>query len=627
MNIIKSSQSEKPISLSARVYLLLPARVQRLLLLRAALARAAAAALLLATLNLRPVQADVGPFTLYNPLAVVTVGRFNKPAFADLDNDGDLDALVGAGNGNLHYFENTGSASSPAFAALQTNPFGLADVGSDSAPALADLDNDGDLDALVGAGDGDLHYFENTGSASSPAFAAPLTNPFGLANAGVYSIPALADLDNDGDLDAVVGAGGGDLHYFRNTGSPGSPVFAAALTNPFGLANIGYESAPTLADLDNDGDLDALIGDFYGTLRYFRNTGSPSSPAFAAPLTNPLGLADIGRYAVPAFTDLDNDGDFDVVVGEYYGRPVYFRNTGSANSPAFTAIRNSPFDLNEAISYSIPIFADLDGDGDLDALVGEYYGFLEYSENTGNANSPSFPTVEINPFGLGVGYNSAPALADLDDDGDLDALIGGLYGNLSYFENTGSASSPDFPASVTNPFGLANVGSYSIPTLADLDNDGDLDVLVGELYGDLHYFENTGSANSPTFAAAVINPFGLGNVGYHSAPALADLDGDGDLDALVGAEDGKLYYFENTGDPGNPAFAAAQTNPFGLADIGYHSAPTLTDLDGDGDLDVVVGEAAGSLIYFSDGPFQDNSPHQVYLPLIRKTTGNVTIAH
>ena len=103
--------------------------------------------------------------------------------------------FVGEQNGNTIFFENTGTASSPT---------------------LGDIDNDGDLDVLVGNYDGDMVFFENTGTASSPNFGSPQTNPFGLQAVVFYSSPTLADIDNDGDLDALVTDYASVTFFFEN---------------------------------------------------------------------------------------------------------------------------------------------------------------------------------------------------------------------------------------------------------------------------------------------------------------------------------------------------------------------------------------------------------------------------
>ena len=428
--------------------------------------------------------------------------------------------------------------SVPSFAATSTNPFGLADVGSAAAPTLADIDGDGDLDAFIGERYGDTLFFRNTGSATLPALAAPSTNPFGLAGVGFVAVPAFADIDGDGDLDAFVGNNAGNTIFFRNTGSAIAPAFAAASTNPFGLADVGVFAAPEFADIDGDGDLDAFIGERYGNTIFFRNTGSAIAPAFAAASTNPFGLADVGFVAAPALADIDGDGDLDAFVGNNDGNTFFFHNTGSAIAPAFAA--------------------------------------------------PS-----TNPFGLaGVGSVATPAFADIDGDGDLDAFIGNNEGNTIFFRNDATVFPTVFNGTTTNPFGLAGVGSFAAPAFADIDGDGDLDALIGDEFGSMFFFRNTGSATAPAFAAASANPFGLADVGDLATPAFADIDGDGDLDVFVGNESSYIIFFRNTGSAIAPAFAAPSTNAFGLSDEGFLALPTFADIDGDGDLDVFIGKPA-----------------------------------
>ena len=494
---------------------------------------------------------------LLEPFGIRDVGVRATPSFADLDGDGDLDALVGEADGNVVFFANTGTASAPAFAAPATNPFGLADVGAGAAPSLADLDGDGDLDALVGEADGNVVFFANTGTASAPAFALPVTNPFGLADVGAVSFPAFADLDGDGDLDALVGELTGAMLFFANTGSPAAPAFAPPLTNPFGLGNLGMYVSPTLADLDGDGDLDALVGEVAGSSFFLENTGTANAPAFAAALTNPFGLAVVGSLPSPALADLDGDRDLDAVVGGFEGLSVLFANTGTAVAPAFlTPIR---FAVG---AYAEPDFADLDGDGDLDALVGDQDGNVNLFVNSGSASKPAFAAPSVNPFGLAdSGYLVAPAFVDIDGDGDLDAFVGALSGNTFFFANLGSPGAPAFASPLTNPFGLADVGDYSSPALADLDGDGDLDALIGNHLGQVLGFVNTGSASLPAFAAPAVGPFGLTGLGQLAAPAFADVDGDGDLDAFVGNSDGDTLFLTNFGASTAPVFLPPSRTP------------------------------------------------------------------
>ena len=568
----------------------------------------AATALFLLQLYAMPMKAQAASTPVFsapnltNAFGLDDVGDYSSPAFADLDGDGDLDMIGGNSDGYLVYFENTGSSSAPAFAAAIENPFGLDDVGDYSSPAFADLDGDGDLDLISGNSDGYLVYFENTGSSSAPAFAAAIENPFGLTYVENRSSPTFADLNGDGDFDLISGQDNGDLIYFENTGSSSAPAFATAIENPFGLVDIGDYSSPVFADLNGDGDLDLISGDGEGDFYYLENTGSSSAPAFAAAVPNSFGLANIGDYSIPAFTDLDGDGDLDLIGGERDGTFTYIENTGSSNAPAFVVPTPNPFGFADVGSYSFPAFVDLDGDGDIDLIIGERYGNFLYFENTDSSSGPAFAASSTNPFGLGnIGqFFSSPAFVDLDGDDDLDLISGGTHGNFIYFENTGSSSAPAFTSAIENPFGFADVGSNSIPVFADLDGDSDLDLISGEAYGNFFYLENTGSSSAPAFAPATTDPFGFTDVGRWSSPAFADLDNDGDLDMISGNTDGNFIYFENTGSSSAPAFASVTTNPFGFADIGSRSVPTFADLDGDADLDVLSGGAYGNFYYFEN---------------------------
>ena len=322
------------------------------------------------------------------------MGSYSTPSFADLDGDGDLDAVVGGNNGTLHYFANTTPHQPAPDFAEQTgaaNPFDGVDVGNFSTPSFADLDGDGDLDALVGENGGTLRYFENTGSAIAPAFTerTGAANPFDGVDVAFNSSPSFADLDGDGDLDAVIGAQDGTLHYFQNTGSAIVPAFTeqTGAANPFSFVDVGTRSTPSFVDLDGDGDLDAVVGEEYGTLHYFENTGSAVAPAFTelTGAANPFDGVDVGFNARPSFADLDGDGDLDAVVGQATV-PCAISRTPARPSHRRSANAPAPPTRSTASIVDLlskPSFADLDGDGHLDLVVGERYGALHYFKNTG----------------------------------------------------------------------------------------------------------------------------------------------------------------------------------------------------------------------------------------------------
>ena len=278
----------------------------------------------------------------------------------------------------------------------------------------------------------------------------------------------------------------------------------------------------------------------------FNNLSSAQS--FAPYLQNPYGLTPVTYIAFPSFADLDGDGDKDLLVSEYLGVMQYFENIGTNTNPQFTTPVANPFGLVSIIDGS-PSFADLDNDGDMDLLVGDYPGNMHYFENTGTSTNPQFAAPQENPFGLIELYYAFPAFADIDNDGDLDLLVGQMD-NMQYFENTGTASNPQFTVSAENPWGLVPVNELAYPAFADLDNDGDMDLLVGEYSGSMQYFENTRSSYAAQFAAPVENPFGLTSVYENAFPAFTDLDSDGDMDLLVGDYTGSMFYFRNTSDIG-----------------------------------------------------------------------------
>ena len=254
---------------------------------------------------------------------------------------------------------------------------------------------------------------------------------------------------------------------------------------------------------------------------------------------NPLDGVDVGTYSIPTFEDIDRDGDLDAFIGTF-GSVKHYENDGTGTFTGNTA--DNPLSVATG-SYLAPTFEDIDRDGDLDAFIGNDDGSIKYYENDG-----------IGTFTLNAGANTlsssniavTPAFADIDRDGDLDAFIGNNGSIIKYYENDGNGT---FTENTTdNPFDGVDVGSYSTPTFADIDRDGDLDAFIGNYDGTIKYYENDGNG---TFTENTIdNPFDGVDVGYFSAPTFADIDRDGDLDAFIGNSEGTIKYYENAPTPG-----------------------------------------------------------------------------
>ncbi|NIR51583.1 T9SS type A sorting domain-containing protein [candidate division KSB1 bacterium] len=460
------------------------------------------------------------------------------PTFADIDEDGDSDLFFGDEEGRIHFFRNVGSASAFDFT-LETNRFFEIDVGGDSAPVFVDIDDDDDLDLFVGENGGNINFYRNIGTPQAPDFRLE-SRFFAGVDVSFDSHPRFADIDADGDQDLFIGEDGGNIHFYRNVGTPQTPIFSFETEN-FAVL-VEFDSAPEFFDLDADGDLDLLVGDNIGNMNYYQNTGTHRNPFFTQ-LTNNLVSIDVGEFCSVTLADINNDSALDLFFAEDRGRIHFYRNEGTSDNPSFLWVTNNFASINLAVGIA-PTFADIDNDNDPDLFVGEDSGHIRFYRNDGTAFEPHFELIDDRLAAIDVGTFAVPAFADIDDDGDLDLFIGESEGHVHFYRNSGTAGRSDFTLE-TSRYAAIDVGDFSAPTFADIDLDGDLDLFVGDFFGEIHFFQNKGTPENPNLMLEA-EQFGAIDVGDYSVPIFADIENDGDSDLFIGNHRGGVYFYRNT---------------------------------------------------------------------------------
>ena len=553
------------------------------------------------------------------------LGGFNvpRPQLLDVDGDDDLDLFIQEhGNDVMLFLREGESGGLPRFV-LETMKYGGIDVGEWY--RFADVDLDGDLDLLSELPFSYIRYHRNEGRLGSPRYVLAADTLFDVAGTAIFAerqnIAQLGDLDCNGRSDLLLGRLDGTVTRYEasEADSSGVPRFALVAQEFEGIRIVGGQMGPmvptpqrpsmhgantmALADHDEDGDLDLFWGDFFEEgLLLIENAGSCAAPNFRrTPVQFPVGNPVLtSGYNAPAFGDVTAGAGLELIIGVLGG--AFNPNRTAADnlyllertsSGRWSVVTRHLLPVVDVGSESFPAFTDLDGDGDLDFLLANKIDAAEQStsriyrfENTGTAMQPTF--VMRGALPVEGRFHLAPAFGDLDGDGRSDMITGQWGATLAWHRGTDAGFVPADTAVAT-----ITRGSNTIPALGDLDHDGDLDLLVGESSGYLNYFRNDGGRSAPRFTLVTDSLDGI-RPGRRSAPALYDLDGDGDLDLLVGIDAGEVVLYRNDGNPTRPRFV--RDTGFVLR-VSGHATPAVADVDGDGVPDIVVGTSGGGAVF------------------------------
>ena len=502
------------------------------------------------TFNVIYYEGNSGPINLLVPST-------DYPAIDDMDGDGDLDILTFSQAGfKVDYFKNMSVERGFGRDSLQF-------IREDN--CWGGFSEQGVTKAI------DLAVDENT-CASGFMGSKPNEDPSkGPKHAG--STISIRDVNGDGAAEAFLG----DISYANitkldNGGMSTADAWMNAQDNDFPSADIPVDisifPASFFLDLDNDGLTDFVaashnIGNTedYESVWFYKNVGTETNMQFELQTKSAFveSSIDLGTGAHPTFVDENADGLLDIVVGNftYYveggandSRLFLFRNIGTSTSPAFELVDDNWLDfkaLNPAEFNFSPTFGDIDMDGDLDLLVGSENGQLLFAENTSGANNPmTFGTIQTNYASIDVGIGAAPFLYDINDDNFPDLLIGERSGNVNFHVHNGTGAGPSFDMMPDEGFfGMFDVrqsngfGGRSTPAIIEVESE--LLYFSGSESGNIFQYKDVSIVDNTS--TLVSEEYESIKAGWNTHPALADINGDGKVDLLLGNQRGGLTLF------------------------------------------------------------------------------------
>ncbi|OGE85145.1 MAG: hypothetical protein A2Y39_02265 [Candidatus Delongbacteria bacterium GWF2_40_14] len=257
-----------------------------------------------------------------------------------------------------------------------------------------------------------------------------VSSTFNSIDVGDEAVPAFTDVDGDGRLDLMIGRSDGYIRYLTQH-AVNSTVFD--WIGYYTGYIIGTNASPAFTDLDGDGLNDILVGKSSGWVAYLEQSEVNSTECTF--ITSSFNSIDVENESAPAFTDFDGDGLIDMLIcgGTDY---VQHYEQSSHNSTSMI-LRSSSFNSIYIPSNCTPTFTDLEGDGLIDLLIGDFDGNIRHYEQSA-INSTGFSAITHNFNSIDVGDRAAPAFADFDGDGLLDMLVGAYDGTIEHYEQKGT---------------------------------------------------------------------------------------------------------------------------------------------------------------------------------------------